>query len=749
VNASSRNTLLAVGACALGVAGALGWATWHALRLERSELEAQARAEFQSSIRVALWRMDAALTPILARETARPYFHYSAFYPSERGYTTMLEDVEPGEHLVPSPLLTMDQQFVRLYFQRSASGEVTSPQVPSGNVRDLVESSLVGGERVVEAEARLTELGRILAASARVPLAAASVNERSERGPTAELGGAVVASGYTRDASLDAAQKPTEPLSQQIAQSDERLLREFDARQQAAGRAVQIEKQANSLESRAAPKRAGGKDAGEREENKNEFAGGREATNATRDLAAGDQARMPTAVPVAPSAMPASGGESAPAVELVAKSAAKDEGFIAKPDGVYRAAVDASPTDRMDEQKRLRESASLGFMERDDVSAVTRSDVDGSGAIEQGDMAPTWRLVNGSGEPQLLLVRTVRVGERRFEQGCWLDWPALNVWLAGNVQDLLPGANLRPVTDPYAQADPEALGRRLAGISAELDAEPTAVLAGPGWTPMRTTLVFTWGAVVLSFGAIGAALIAARDLAERRGQFVSAVTHELRTPLTTFCLYSQMLADGMVTEEGAKREYLGTLRRESDRLTKIVENVLEYARLGRADRGAAVRRTERLGELMERIVPTLRGRAAQSGVVLSAPDRLEENVGSMVVEVDAVSVERILVNLVDNACKYAPGSLLTVSVRGAGSDVEIDVEDFGPGIPGEQRGRLFQPFERGRSLAHATTPGLGLGLALSRTMARRMGGDLRLTKSSPGGSVFTLRVPKADGCPSA
>ena len=91
--------------CALLVLGALGWVTWHALRLERAEQQARADAAYQESIRLALWRMDSVVAPILAREAARPYFEYRSFYPADRAYTRHLSRVQPGEVLVPSALL--------------------------------------------------------------------------------------------------------------------------------------------------------------------------------------------------------------------------------------------------------------------------------------------------------------------------------------------------------------------------------------------------------------------------------------------------------------------------------------------------------------------------------------------------------------------------------------------------------------------------------------------------------------------
>src|SRR5690606_2621240 len=98
-------------------------------------------------------------------------------------------------------------------------------------------------------------------------------------------------------------------------------------------------------------------------------------------------------------------------------------------------------------------------------------------------------------------------------------------------------------------------------------------------------LVITWIAVLAAVVAGGLILRASMRLAERRGRFVSAVTHELRTPLTTFRRYSDMLAEGAIPDEGRRQEYLRTLQAESQRLGTIVENVLEYARLGSARAG--------------------------------------------------------------------------------------------------------------------------------------------------------------------
>jgi signal transduction histidine kinase len=155
---------------AVGLA-ALGWLTATVVRLDRAELAARRQAALEESARLALWRMDSALAPLIAREAGRPYFVYRSFYPAERAYTRMFSEIRHGV-LVPSPLLTSPSPYVLLHFQIDAAGEFTSPQVPTGNMRDLAAPRYVDAEQFARAEARLQELAGALprAALADLPL---------------------------------------------------------------------------------------------------------------------------------------------------------------------------------------------------------------------------------------------------------------------------------------------------------------------------------------------------------------------------------------------------------------------------------------------------------------------------------------------------------------------------------------------------------------------------------------------------
>lgn len=369
-------------------------------------------------------------------------------------------------------------------------------------------------------------------------------------------------------------------------------------------------------------------------------------------------------------------------------------------------------------------------------------EVDGvaSDLVVLGALKAMWRASPEDGSPQLVMVRQVRVGDRELMQGFWVDWPALSGAMLSRVRDLAPSASLVPVYEGTDEVASTHAGLMLANVPAILRVGPPQPPSLPLLTPTRAALALTWLAVLGAAAAVGVVLRKSIELASRRGRFVTAVTHELRTPLTTFCLYSDMLASGMVGEAAKRQEYLDTLKREASRLARIVESVLEYARLGRS-RGERVARPVPVAEMMGDIVPSLRRRTEACGL------DLEVDLGAVDgqrVAAEPKSVDRILTNLIDNACKYAGEAAdrrvhLTASARR--DAVEIVVRDHGPGIPAGEERLIFEPFHRAGRDKEGPNPGLGLGLALCRGLAREMGGELRVQRSDGGGACFVLSMP--------
>jgi len=347
-------------------------------------------------------------------------------------------------------------------------------------------------------------------------------------------------------------------------------------------------------------------------------------------------------------------------------------------------------------------------------------------------LQPVW--VRG----ELYLVRRVRRGGSEQLQGIWLDWPALRGWLLGQTRDLLPGADLLPGDDPAT--DP---GRRIALLPVRLDPGRLPTLPSPGWTPARLTLAVSSGAIGLVLAAVAALLIGSLRQSQRRADFVSAVTHELRTPLTTFRLYTDMLAEGMVAP-AEQQDYLGTLRAEADRLGHLVENVLAYSRLER--RPEPHLEPVLLGDLLDELRDRLGGHAVRAGMGLAVDLPFPELADERVL-VDRNAVERILLNLMDNACKYAAGGAdakLEVRALRRGRHLVLRFQDHGPGISQGERRWIFRPFHKSAARAAGGIPGVGLGLPLSRRLARSMGGDLRLADPGPrGGAAFELSLRRA------
>lgn len=352
-------------------------------------------------------------------------------------------------------------------------------------------------------------------------------------------------------------------------------------------------------------------------------------------------------------------------------------------------------------------------------------------------------------EDELVLLRRVRIDDREVIQGCWLNWSAIDRWLSSEVSDLLPDATLRPSANAFRELDQairleDVNALRLASLPVELSPGIAAETGVSGITPMRLSLATAWLGLLAASVAAGLLLFAALRMSQRRGAFVSAVTHELRTPLTTFRVYTDLLGDERQTDPKKRAGYVQTLRRQAERLDHLVDNVLSYARL--ENRSLEARAEDlRMSDLFARVEPTLSDLAEQAGMKFTLdcpPDRDAD----LTVRADPEAVERILFNLVDNACKYGCGTdrkEVAVSCEQDGSTATIRVRDFGLGVAKKDHGLLFQEFSKSAADAAKSAPGVGLGLSLSRRLARCMRGDLVLEKATTGGASFALKLPLA------
>lgn len=217
-----------------------------------------------------------------------------------------------------------------------------------------------------------------------------------------------------------------------------------------------------------------------------------------------------------------------------------------------------------------------------------------------------------------------------------------------------------------------------------------------------------------------------------RSSILSALSHDLRTPLTALVGMADNLVLGKLAPE-KQQPVLGAIRNQALSISRQMTNLLDMARLsaGRLQLNVAWQPIE---EVLGATLQQIREQAPAS------PLQLDLAPGLPPVNIDAVLIERVLWNLIDNALKYSPAATpVEIAVRQAGEHLEILVCDRGPGIAPEQANALFEAFRRGR--VESEIPGVGLGLSIARTIAEAHGGDLAYRPRHGGGSCFALRLP--------
>jgi signal transduction histidine kinase len=229
-------------------------------------------------------------------------------------------------------------------------------------------------------------------------------------------------------------------------------------------------------------------------------------------------------------------------------------------------------------------------------------------------------------------------------------------------------------------------------------------------------------------------------LARLKSDFVSNVSHELRTPLSLIRLYAETLELGRITSPDKTQEYYGIIRKESERLTALINNILDFSRIEAGRKEYDFRETD-LRELVHNTLESYRYQIEQSGFTY------EEKIGDVPpLRVDREAMARSLLNLVNNSLKYSQDrKFIGVNLFRDNGSVKLEVVDHGIGIPQPEQEKIFEKFYRvGDPLVH-NTKGSGLGLSLVRHIAQAHGGDVAV-ESAPGrGSRFTITLPVNGG----
>lgn len=658
------------------------------------QLQAEAREHQRGLIDDWLRQLDLDLQARIAVEEARGYADYQFL---------VVADPAAGAGLRPSELARFPPQAALPgligHFQIDASGRFSTPLLPEGSTLDA-RWNLSPLEWPLR-QARGRQLHDLLAQNSLLPRARAAASEADD--------------GALRDAAEQEGQAAAEPAAAKP------VLRQDYLANQAGFDQLKTDADYRSAEIAAEPAAA------------NERT--RLAAKESKDQALASAARpaaAPPAGPVMPAKAPARSmlDEVAPALELPAQSLAKQE-----------------------LRGKRREQTVLPALQEGPVSADSQVVVGSSLPVRmfESELDPFEfsRLASG----HWVLFRKVWREGQRYIQGAlfdpqpWWQEALLGPWSASPWQGLA-SLELEWEGQPLAASGVQdsfhrgLLQTRLSAPLAALELRVRAgrLPAGPGAQWVRLS-----GAVVLSMLALGLLALYALgrrqiQLARQQQNFVSAVSHELKTPLTSIRMYGEMLREGWASE-AKRQEYYDFIVEESERLSRLIGNVLQLARMERQELTLELKPVG-VGSLIDLLRSKLAAPLRRAGFELDW--QIEPTVDSIELRVDADALVQIVLNLVDNALKFAArGEPRKIELHvGLESDAVLwRVRDFGPGVPCGERERIFELFYRRGDEATRETVGSGIGLALVRQLAAAMQGRVEVADAEPG-AVFCLRLPR-------
>jgi two-component system phosphate regulon sensor histidine kinase PhoR len=376
------------------------------------------------------------------------------------------------------------------------------------------------------------------------------------------------------------------------------------------------------------------------------------------------------------------------------------------------------------------------------------------GRIARGEADGSALVMSGAAGPGLVHVVPVRgpagvTGAIVFE----VDVPAIRTGILPGVLDGLPlpdgvTATVR-TADGNPVVGPEPAGEAVLDRSRLGDALPfwhaSVFLEDPGRLArqIRKSRLLIYGVMTLSIaGMLAAAWFLFRTvrrelrLAEMKSDFLSNVTHELKTPLTSIRMFVETLQEGRVKDEAERKEYLGVISREAERLSGLIQRVLDLARFeGRRQDAVRVRETD-VGSLLRDTAGIFRRRL--TGDERTVEVEIEDDLPA--VQMDAEAIREAVLNLLGNAEKYG-GKRIRLSAAASGGTLSIEVEDDGIGIPEAEQSRIFTKFYRSEDTLARNVEGSGLGLALVAEIAAAHRGRVDVSSRPGEGSRFTISLP--------
>lgn len=365
-----------------------------------------------------------------------------------------------------------------------------------------------------------------------------------------------------------------------------------------------------------------------------------------------------------------------------------------------------------------------------------------------GPVIPFWI------ESKLLIVRRYRLDRENWFECSWIDWQALKRFLEGHIRSK---AELNAVSASREFGFPDSAEVQLRPVI-QLLPQNSADQFFSSWIPLQLLigfqprsipefptdsghlmLIFGWFCVVVTAIAVGLLLRTVLRIGSHREAFASAVTHELRTPLTTFKLYADLLATNPTAEK--TKIYAETLQGEAERLGHLVENVLCYSRVEK--RGiTSHHRVTVVKDLVDSVTSRIQDHCQKRDAFFDT-EIIDSSIYDLEILTDPNAVERILLNLADNACKYGKtdeGTIIDLKIQKDRHWLILEIQDQGPGLAGPQKKRLFKAYNHATISTDSPYTSVGLGLAICYRLAKALGGKLTYSDNQPGCN-FRLYLP--------
>lgn len=349
----------------------------------------------------------------------------------------------------------------------------------------------------------------------------------------------------------------------------------------------------------------------------------------------------------------------------------------------------------------------------------------------------------------IIFHRTVRRGPEVFIQGFIVEARAYLTNLVKNEIEKYKGVTKGNQQDPLVLAFFHknkafvAFGERN-NITTELLSEtlqaPLSDITFKMYTTQRAPggeFVFFIGFLMLAVLAIGLISIyhvtqSRVKLAAKRQDFVSAITHELKTPLTAIKMYAELLQNSWVASEEKKQKYYGQIASEADRLSRLIQNVLNLSKLD-GNRWNVQLRMDKPKQVLDDFVSTYSKNVEKQGFELTVSSDTDADNISLMIDRDAIM--QILMNLVDNSLKFSKNAdykMINVELRIKGTDMYLAVRDYGPGIPPSEMKKVFQEFYRVENEMTRQTSGTGIGLSMVKKLCTLCNMTIELENANPG-----------------